>query len=909
VLGRAPAASTSLLVKAITPDTAALASYRAKLSRSGVAASLTLDFPAPVKYSILLLVKPQRLLIEIEDAASGPEFERLIAQLGDDDPEIASVHVAHPTTLTTSVVFIFRSAIPSIDAVVESTGKSSQRLLLNWSFSGAHESSTSPPAAAQELASTAPPTRPAYLTANFTRLLLSVEVNLQPVAEPALLLSDPNGNLYAPEDDLKRWRLRPPPVAPVRHQGVDYFALNDYAGLKYTFDQVKQRVSILAEAQLFPSSTVPVPTRPLAKPTVSKPGGFFNYDLLGSHSASENQRSGQFEVGAFNSAGVCTTGLLAPELSGGSHFVRLDTTCTSDAPEARQSWRLGDIVNRAGSWGGSVRMGGLQFGTNFGTQPGFINFPVQQAAGVASLPSAVDVYVNNVLTSRREVPPGPFAITNLPVVSGSGEVRLVVRDLLGREQVVTQPFYTSAGLLAAGLHDYSYEVGMMRENFGTNSNEYGNWAAVGTHRKGFSDHFTAEAHLELQKQIRAAGVNGLYLLPQVGLLNASLASSQGNGSNGTLAALGFERQDRPVSIALRSQWTSSDFQLMGQPVGQPSPARQQSMNLGYSIGSFGSLGFSLLRRSLRDQPSADIITASYNLSTQRNGTLMLSALRATGNEKSTRLSLIWVLPLGANRSASVTQTSSRSNTQSNSSELMATLEKSLKVGEDHGYRLEAHDSGDARGAFNYQNNLGTYSLEAALAGGQTATRAGIRGGVALLGGDLFISRWVDDSFGLARVPGFANVRVYADNHLVGQTNAAGDAMLPRLRAYERNQIRIEPRDLPMNAQVDALRMEAVPYYRSGVVTVFPVRRSKGALFRVLLENGEPLPLGATLRIKDSTTLFPVAYKGEVFVTNLAARNSMIAKWQNQSCGFDLSFEESDEALPDLGTFTCKGITP
>ena len=112
------------------------------------------------------------------------------------------------------------------------------------------------------------------------------------------------------------------------------------------------------------------------------------------------------------------------------------------------------------------------------------------------MPSTVDVYVNNALVSRQSVPPGPFSITNIPIVSGTGEAQLVVRDLLGREQVITQPFYGAATLLKEGLADYSYELGAQRQNFGQTSSDYAKALASATYRKGVTESFTAELHGE-----------------------------------------------------------------------------------------------------------------------------------------------------------------------------------------------------------------------------------------------------------------------------------------------------------------------------------------------------------------------------------------------------------------------------
>jgi outer membrane usher protein len=146
--------------------------------------------------------------------------------------------------------------------------------------------------------------------------------------------------------------------------------------------------------------------------------------------------------------------------------------------------RFGDAISGASSWGGVVRFGGVQWATDFSLQPGFMTSPRPGISGESSLPSTVELYVDNLLRMRREVPSGPFTIQDLPVINGQGDAQLVVRDILGREQVITKPFFTSSRLLKQGLQSYSYELGFVRRNFGIDSNNYGRLMAVGTHRLG-----------------------------------------------------------------------------------------------------------------------------------------------------------------------------------------------------------------------------------------------------------------------------------------------------------------------------------------------------------------------------------------------------------------------------------------
>ncbi len=206
-------------------------------------------------------------------------------------------------------------------------------------------------------------------------------------------------------------------------------------------------------------------------------GGFVNYGLLGTHDTAGNIGSASIELGAFNSFGAINSTGVAVAGEGQHKYTRLDTTWTYPMPERLTTVRAGDIVSRPGAWGRSLRYGGVQYGTDFTLQPNLVLLPGQAIAGAAAVPSTVDVFVNNALVAQQQVRPGPFSIGNVPPITGTGDLTLVVRDELGREQVISRPFYASASLLRAGLSDFTYEAGYLRENYGVSSDDYGPWFA------------------------------------------------------------------------------------------------------------------------------------------------------------------------------------------------------------------------------------------------------------------------------------------------------------------------------------------------------------------------------------------------------------------------------------------------
>ena len=127
---------------------------------------------------------------------------------------------------------------------------------------------------------------------------------------------------------------------------------------------------------IFSSSVLSDQTSTFSSPDKSSPGGFFNYDFRYLYAEDQGSVDGLFELGVFNGFGVGASSFLGRELDAGADFVRLESTWTYDWPERMRSARLGDSINRPGAWGRAVRFGGMQWGTNFATQPGFISFPV-----------------------------------------------------------------------------------------------------------------------------------------------------------------------------------------------------------------------------------------------------------------------------------------------------------------------------------------------------------------------------------------------------------------------------------------------------------------------------------------------------------------------------------------------------
>lgn len=739
----------------------------------------------------------------------------------------------------------------------------------------------------------------------YAEVWLAIRINGSALDLPARLARREDGRLLATAADFSRWRLRLPELWPVSVKGKDYFALDAVPGLAYRIEERDQVLVLDGRPEAFLLTTIAPHRTAFSYSDQAAVGGFFNYDLLGLVQDGRRSLDGLLEAGVSSPSGFGTSTFLAHAGEGKSRLVRLDTSWTRDDPAALTSMTIGDGISRPGAWGRSVRFGGVQWGTNFATRPEFVPFSLPTLRGEAALPSTVDVYVDNALRLSRKVPYGPFEIPRAPVLTGDGQVRLVVRDVMGREVVVTQPYYVSASLLQAGLQDYTYEAGVGRRRFAVDSNDYRDFFLAGTHRAGLGDRLTGELRGELLAKQQTFGIAASYLIPAMGVASVSAAVSRSELGEGGFVSLGIERQGRPLSVAMEARRATPDFAQLGGAPEHPVPRSVQLARASLAAGRGGSIFVGYLRQTNLAAGETRLLTAGYTVSLLDSVYLSLFGLRSFGADRSYSVGLNVTYALGARTTASASW--NRDRTRSGS---LMQLQQSLPLGSGVGYRLTAEAGGYARSeaALHLRNDVGSYSLEAARAPGGTSYRIGASGGVAVLDGKAYLSRRIDDSFAAVQVGEYDGVDIYLDNQPVARTRD-GYALVTGLRPYQNNSITVQPEDLPLDAEVTTLRMSLSLARRSVRLVKFPVRPAHGAVLRIVLDDGSPLPAGAWLTVEGGAEAFPVGLRGESYVKGLGSENRIDVHWKEQVCTLQVALPKKAGPQPVLGPLTCHGVRP
>ncbi len=571
---------------------------------------------------------------------------------------------------------------------------------------------------------------------------------------------------------------------------------------------------------------------------------------------------------------------------------------------------FGDRLVSTDILGGSLVMSGISFFREFDLDPYFVRSPGFNYSGAVATPSTAEVYVNNQLVRRAALPPGEFELKDLPVPVGAANTRVIVRDAFGNEQDIGSQNYFTGGLLKAGLQEFSYNLGVERNNLATQSWDYGPALLLARHRVGITDGFTAGARFEASPRVVSGGPSLSFKLP-VGEMELGAAASQGEGLPGGAGFLGFSYLGYKFNAGASALALSPHYANTSLSASDDRSWLQLNALLGFPISS--ALGVTL--RYTHENSQVNHQQDEFSASTTARLTNNVSLSVASGlTRKATTLSPAVSAGLTF-FFGETTGSLSYQNSDHTGGGALA-LQKSLPLGTGYGYRFQA---GAAEGAKNpvldslvqYQGPYGRYEANYTRIDGHDGTLLNTAGGLAFIGGDFFFTRPIQDSFAVIQVPGIAGVRGFSSNQDVGSTNSQGNLFVPNLLPYYGNKLSISDKDVPLNYTIAATEKLIAPPYRGGAVVSFPVRRVQSILGKIVLKDhtgAVVTPAYGQLSVNGKPGQFesPIGKLGEFYLENLGAgRFAATVDYKGRLCLFTIEIPDSNELEIDLGTVACR----
>ena len=711
---------------------------------------------------------------------------------------------------------------------------------------------------------------------------------------------------------------------------TNIIALNNLPNLKADYNARQQTLNLVAPLAMLNLDTTVRSTRINKRPQpTASPGMLLNYNVYGTQTEnSAKNLSAYTEIRAFNKHGVLsstalTTANHAVTSSSGSDWngrsVRLDTNWSQSFPDKLITVRAGDILTGALSWTRSTRLGGLQIGTNFDLQPYRSTTPLPLFFGEATLPSAVELYVNGLKQYSGDVPAGPFELNTAPSFSGAGTAQLVVTDALGQSTTLNFSLYDAHRLLQPGLSDWSVEIGAVRENYGIHSFDYSDdVAASGTWRYGVNNRFTAETHAEVTSGLSNAGVGGTWLLGRSGgILFVSLAVSENRSQSGLQYSANYSWNNSRFNIGLGATGTNGNYRDVGTQYGSAPARRSEQVSAGYSTQSLGRFGVSYNQVAQAERESTQFASVYWSKSFGRRLSLNANYNHDVNdsNNNSAFLSASFSLDRNISLNNSVQYT--------DDSTVFATdISRPAPSVSGFGWRAQAQrrleesaDRDDSTGGLAELSYLGRYGrVQAGISSNANnrASYASATGALVKMGGGLFAARQINNGFAVISTGGIANVPVLLQNSPIGTTNSRGLLLVSPLNAYQDNKIGIDPLELPADLRIDKVSIDATPTDRAGIFVTFGITPVRSASVLLTDSSNQPLPLGSQVRLMTNTEVpsTVIGFDGEVYLDTLDEHNVLeVTTPSGEICtvGFDY-FKQGDE-IPLIGPFICQKEQP
>lgn len=748
-----------------------------------------------------------------------------------------------------------------------------------------------------------PPPRGTETLPSSMNLRLELVVNGAPTGHIVPVVAS-GGDFLVDAQDLRSARLHIDPVA------LGAINVSLLPGVGTVYDAGGQRLLLTVASDSLPHQQLGSAGMRERIPARSSFGALVNYDLYVSRS---DRRSGHAslysEARIFGAFGVLRTTISYSEPlgdGGRGRFTRYDTSLTHIDEERVLTYEAGDLITRTLPWAGAARVGGIQISRDFAVRPDIVTYPLPSFSGIASVPTAVDLFINGHRTSSGILEPGPFTIGDVPYVTGAGEAVIATRDAQGRRISTTIPFYVSSSLLRPGLSDFALSAGFIRKYYGIKDISYGSMAASGSARYGLTDGFTMEAQGQVAPSLVLAGLGGVLRIGRIGVADAAVVISRHLGKSSTQTRLGYQYNDRRFNLAVSHTRRSRAFTDLGNYelslFRLPHRETQATGSLVLGPGS-GTIGLSWID-SRREKERFRLLNFSYSRPLARNVSLLLTAGREMDTGRtSAMLQLLASLRRRGTAVGGVERTTGGGTrgrigySRSVPTEGGLGWRADIAEGRDDGTRYQADITWRLRA---FQLQAGAYG------GGARHTQWGdVSGSVVLMDGDAFAANRISDAFVLVSTDGMEGIMVRQENQPVGTTDRNGHLLLPWVNAYYGAKFAIDPLGLPANVGTPVVEQRAAVKLGSGRVVHFPVRRLHAATVVLHDPDGAPLPPGTPVRLNGEVATY-VGWDGIVYFENISKLNRLDAFLRDGSaCSFTFPFDGHQAAIPRIGPLSCQ----
>ncbi len=739
-------------------------------------------------------------------------------------------------------------------------------------------------------------------------VVLRVILNEQDRGNHILSLTE-DGDVLLSAEDLKAMGFRPP------FKEEEKRSLRSMEGVRFEVDTEEGILRITADPHLLRPHRLSLREErpPFRARYLKEPSLYVNYSLL--YNTDE-----QFSNGSLTTA--IETALRLGDYLFYSDFsyrrtedtrqlVRMRTNLTIDDVDSTRRIVLGDFNATSGTLGSGGVFGGIKIERNFSLRPYMIRYPGLGIEGVLDTPSTVEVYVNERLVEKLELPPGEFQLQDLPVTPGAGRIKLLIRDVYGRERIVERPFYISSYMLRPGLTEYSLALGFRRENLGQESADYGRFSILGFYRRGIKDWLNAGIRGEFDTEVQNAGFTATLVPLSVVELNLAGSVSNKEGDRGYGGSMALNLFLRRFNAGLNVRGFSKKYADLSTLDSLRRPRFDGALRIGYSHRTLGSVSLTYSTTEYHEEEDRKRLSVYYTRSILGRAFLYITAIREkTGSRWNHYVNTGVNIPLGERRYASL-----YANAEKERFTTTASLYKNLTYGISTGYKVQYEREFNStqmwRGYARVERNTRSARLSADYwKSNSTGTlNFNVAGSLVFIDSGVYLSRPIQDGFALVRT-GLEGVDVRLNSVYMGKTSRKGELLVPGLTSYAENTISVSTERLPLEYTLLETTEHVAPYYRSGGVVEFEAKRLQAVEGRVFwLEGKRRIPAefaGMEIRVGDKLIQTVTGKGGLFYIEDVPPGSYSIRLFDaNRECRTTLVVRDSGEYITDAGEVTCR----
>ncbi|WP_440515004.1 fimbria/pilus outer membrane usher protein [Serratia sarumanii] len=554
--------------------------------------------------------------------------------------------------------------------------------------------------------------------------------------------------------------------------------------------------------------------------------------------------------------------------------------------------------------------------------------------GVAKTNARVVVLQNDRIIYEKNVPPGPFQITDLFPTGYGGNLDVNIIEADGSKQIFQVPYASVSNLLRPGMDQFDIVVGKFNDK---NISNKPNFFEV-SYQRGLTNSLTGYTGLQASQHYYSAKM-GVAVSTAVGAFSTDISHAKT-----TFSSYGEESQSGQSYNLNYSKYfkeTSSNFRIAayrystsGYMDYQTAMRSVNAVEKGFSLNAInrlknkfsvtlnqelpyelGQIYLSGFTQNYWDKNTSDI-QYQFGYNNNYEGLtygINIGKIRNNWGDSETNVQLTVNVPLEIFGNNKTSQLAASMNKRSNGSfGQQVNLSGVLGDHNEYSYGVSAMNANQGQGGsigLNGQYGTSFTRLSASYSKGNAYqnTSVGASGALLAYQGGLVMTPLIGNTFAIIEAPGALGAEVSGFSNIT--LDSRGHAALPYLTPYEMNDISINPKGMNYDVELQSTSQSVAPHEGAVVVLKYSTVNGYPLLIDAHKHDMLPIPFGAEVFDSKGNMVGNVGQSSQIHVRTHLKEDTLLIKWgesTSQQCKLHYHISNKEEFTQHSEIIKIKG---